>query len=224
MKAFYPNNLTYQKPNYALKFVSNAVFLVLVILSLFLFWFGFTYISTPVIGTSMQPTLNVKGENKSDIVYVNRFSGFTYGDIVVIHKEDETNKNIIKRVIALGGDTVALQFNNGTGQVELFVNNALQTETYIYGYPDQTGMATTLTNFELLKDTQPTLFNTEGALVVPNNTVFVLGDHREVSADSSVDGPYAMESVVGRVDYIVPYGQNELVYFLNLFTPFHFAT
>lgn len=211
--------LQYQKPNYLLQFLANAVFLVLAVISVALLSFSYVYMSAPVYGVSMQPTLNAQGEEYQDTVYINRFASFAKGDIIVIEKESES-KNIIKRVIATAGDTVNIVYNAGLQSYELYVNNVLQNEPYVYGYPTNTQMSATYENFEFLKQLKPELFDAFENLVVPQGQVFALGDHRAQSTDSAYDGPYNISSVVGKVDFVVPNGQNQIVYFLNVFTPF----
>lgn len=211
--------LQYHKPNYLLQFVVNASFSVVAIISGFLILFSYIYISTPVYGVSMQPTLN--NETTNDTVYINLLSSFQKGDIVVIYKPEE-DINIIKRVIATQGDSVNIVYNGVLSKYELYVNNVLQEEPYLYGYPNATQMGITYTNFQTLKTTQPNLFDSFGNLNVPQGQVFVLGDHRGESIDSSYDGPYDTKNLIGRVDFIVQEGQNAIVYFLNVFTPFHF--
>ena len=218
----------YNKRKIGAEIAYNFFVALLVTFSLVFIAFSVTYIAdVPVLGISMQPTLNPKGETKSDIVYINRFANYTYGDIIVIKQDQLEHEYIIKRVIGLQNDTINIISNSYTGEVELYVNDILLHEDYIYDIttstdPNNLGMEATLSNFIHLKATKPELFNANGYLVVPENQVFVLGDNRGVSLDSSMQGPYSTSSVVGRVDFVIPYGESTLTYFLNYFTPFHF--
>lgn len=221
-------NIFNKKPNFTLQLLGNVVFVTLVVLSLFFLGFSMLYVSTPVVGESMQPTLNPKGEFKSDIVYVNKLSGFSRQDIIVIHQtESEDAEYIIKRVIGIAGDRINIIYNADDDSYELWVNDEKWDEPYLYDWenlnePNNFGMQTTYNNFNGLKTTKPELFNESEELVVPQNEVFVLGDNRGKSLDSSQKGPFSVSLVVGKVDFIVPYGQSEWIYFLNIFTPFHF--
>ncbi len=219
------DNLMFRKPNFWLQLITNAMLLVIAIVSLFFIGFSFVYISTPVIGESMQPTLNPKGGYKSDVVYVNKFANYDFGDIVVIEQPDSENEYIIKRVIGMPGDTLNITLNQTTNKVELYRNEQLVNEPYLFDWeaqnePNNNGMFTTLNNFNNLKLSHPQLFNQDGVLVVPQNNIFALGDNRGKSLDSSIKGTFSQDLVVGKVDHIVPYGQNEWVYFWNLYTPF----
>jgi signal peptidase I len=122
---------------------------------------------------SMVPTLKV-----NDRVLVNKLSykmhGIHRGDIVVFTKPpNETSqiKDLIKRVIALPGDTVAGQ----TGHV--YINGRQLTEPYL-----PAGITTD--NF--------------GPVKIPPGDIWVMGDNRPDSQDSRFFGPIRESSVVGR--------------------------
>lgn len=85
------------------------------------------------------------------------------GDIVIF--EDDTGRNICKRVIGVGKDEISITGNN------LYLNCTLVNEPYIKT-PNSTTSA--VENFD-----------------VPEDTVFLLGDNRENSKDSRAwENPY----------------------------------
>ena len=114
---------------------------------------------TLVRGDSMYSTLE-----EGDYLIINRmsykFKEPEHGDIIVfesdLHQEDGTNKDLVKRVIGVAGDKVKIKDS------KVYVNNKELNEPYIHN--------------EI----------TEGDIdtVVPENSVFVLGDNREISLDS----------------------------------------
>jgi signal peptidase I len=118
---------------------------------------------------SMEPTL-VKG----DRVLVNRFEyRFTDpkpGDVVVFHPPIAPDEDYIKRVVAVGGDTVEVKDST------LYVNGVAQEEPYLKEqsirgiFPEET---------------------------VPEGYVFVMGDNRNRSGDSRVFGPVKLDSILG---------------------------
>ncbi|MDR1713021.1 MAG: signal peptidase I [Coriobacteriales bacterium] len=133
-----------------------------------------------VIGHSMQP-----GIQDNDILYIARraywFSEPQYGDLVVfdVQTKDESGqvvkeKNLVKRVIGLPGDTISVK--NG----KVYRNGEALNEPY------------------LMSGTTP---GTMAALTVPADTIFVLGDNREVSNDSRNPalGPIAQSSLKGKI-------------------------
>jgi signal peptidase I len=119
---------------------------------------------------SMMPTLEV-----GDRVFVNkfiyRFAEPERGDIVVFESIEGSEQDLIKRVVAVPGDTVAVQ--NGV----LFVNGQPQEEPYVNSaFPDGSFF---------------------GPTTVPEDSVFVMGDNRGNSRDSRFFGPVSISNVEG---------------------------
>jgi len=122
---------------------------------------------------SMEPTLAI-----DDRVLVNKLSYRLHevhrGDIVVFERSaDEPGaiRDLIKRVVAVGGDTV-----ESKGDV-LYVNDQPVNEPYRKS-SDLGGAVTRIT-------------------IAPNE-VFVMGDNRTSSGDSRVFGPISEDRIVGR--------------------------
>lgn len=113
-----------------------------------------------VDGSSMYPSLK-----HQERLIVNKLGGFISepqrGEIIVFRYPKDQTRDYIKRVIAVGGDTVEMV--NG----KVFVNGQQLVENYIY---KQDPKGPNLSDFP--KST------------VPMDTVFVLGDNRNNSADS----------------------------------------
>ena len=105
------------------------------------------------------------------------------GDVVVISKAGADNKPIVKRVIAVGGDTVNINLTTGVVTV-----NGVEEH-----YSDD------LTNQTI---------NTAYPMVVPEGTVFVLGDNRELSHDSryKIIGCIDERLIVGKVVMKLSFG------------------
>ena len=114
-----------------------------------------------------------------------RFDPFHRGDIVVLHPpegwEDEQGTPFIKRVIGLPGETVAIGEDGGVS-----VNGVPLAET---GYTYRNGDGAN----------EPTIPQTDQATwTLAPDELFVMGDHREASADSRSFGPVKEASIVGR--------------------------
>ena len=146
-------------------YLHDLIYMLMAILLVFLLLFRVIVVS----GDSMYSTL-VDGD------YLLLLGNLIYqepeqGDIVVISKKSfDEGKPIVKRVIAVEGQTVDIDFENAV----VYVDNIPLDEPYI---------------------NSPTSFN-EGTvfpLTVAENCIFVLGDNRGVSRDSR-------DPVIGQVD------------------------
>lgn len=126
-----------------------------VVVAFFVFCFVFRVIG--VEGDSMLPTLH-----DGDWVAVSGLSlNIDRGDVVISTQPWERNVPIVKRVIAVGGDTVDIDFSTGN----VFVNGEILNEPYI-------NSPTTLS------------YDVTFPLTVPDGCVFLMGDNRGNSLDS----------------------------------------
>lgn len=148
----------------ALGWVNSIVYAVAAMLVLNLFFFR----SITVSGPSMLDTL----QDNDKVIATNFFYTPDYEDIVIIQASRVLNKGsgiygepIIKRVIALAGDTIRIDYENG----EVYRNGELLREDYIKD----------LTHYR-----QAGWLEGNKDYVVPENCVFVMGDNRPVSNDS----------------------------------------
>lgn len=110
-----------------------------------------------VDGDSMLPTL----KDKDWLAISGMTANVERGDIVVVTQPWERNVPIIKRVIAVGGDTVYIDFDTN----KVYVNGAEIYEPYI---------------------SEPTRvsYDVEFPITVDEGKIFVMGDNRNVSLDS----------------------------------------
>lgn len=122
-----------------------------------------------VTGTSMTPTLS-----NDELVVCKRRGDFKQGDIVAFYYN---NKILLKRVIAVSGDTVDIK-DDGT----VYVNGKKLDEPYV-------------------KDKAFGECNISLPYQVPDQRIFVMGDHRSTSIDSrsTAIGCVSEEAVVGKV-------------------------
>lgn len=150
--------------------------------------FTFCFRTAVVSGRSMQPTLS-----HGDMLMVTAFDNtHEAGDIVVITQPNAFNEPIIKRIIAVGGQTVDIDFDAGI----VYIDGKPEEVTYSLGAP---------TN-------EREDFN--GPVTVPEGYLFVMGDNRNDSTDSRsiavglIDEEYVYGTVIGR---IVPFGSWEVI-------------
>jgi signal peptidase I len=145
-------------------------------------WGALVYRPYTVPTNSMSPTI-VAG----DRVLAQRVDGtdIKRGDVVVFRQQSWGNMPMVKRVVAVGGDTVGCC----TGG-KLTVNGRQIEESY-------------------LAHGQPAEFKTIPTITVPKDRLFLLGDERSGSLDSSAhlteafSGTVPRSAVDARVDAVV---------------------
>jgi signal peptidase I len=150
-----------------------------------------------IVGSSMSPTLTgATSENSKggDYLYVSKNQTATYGNIVVANAVDpvtQSEKVIIKRVIACAGDSVYLL--EGTVYIKYAGTETFEplTETYVAAENNY------YSNYPYL-DSKEQVVDTNG-ITVPENCYFLLGDNRDNSRDSREYGCFTSEAIVGVV-------------------------
>ena len=139
--------------------------------------FCFLFRVVQVSGSSMLQTLKNK-----DWLLVSSIAQVEVGDIVVATPPTYEGGPVIKRVIAMEGDEVYIDFERG----EVLVNGVVLDEPYI----------NTPTNVK---------YDVEFPVVIPEGCVFLMGDNRNGSLDSRstqigfVDEKHVLGRVIFRV-------------------------
>ena len=135
----------------------------------------FLYQPVRVEGTSMLPRLE-----DHDRLFINKFvyhiESIQRGDVVVFHYPRDPEKSYIKRVIGLPGDRIWIDRGS------VWLNGIPLRETYVpERYRDSRSMA---------------------EMVIPDDTYFMMGDHRSISSDSREFGPVERDLVYGKAVFV----------------------
>lgn len=159
-----------------IKFIFNIFGWIVLILCTFGLVIGLGYIFTTstVVGHSMDNSLK-EGQL---LIIQKEFIEYNYGDIVLTKKvrlPDGSYDSIVKRVIALEGDTVEIKNGN------LYINDKKQYESYIK------------------EDMKKESFK---KIKLKKNEVYLMGDNRNYSYDSRHIGPIKISKLKGKVIFI----------------------
>jgi signal peptidase I len=102
------------------------------------------------------------------------------GDVVVFKYPNQPRRDFIKRCVAVAGDEVEIR------DKQLFLNGEIVDEPYVVFKGDQAGRSRGLPG------------DNYGPRVVPDGSIFCLGDNRDNSLDSRFWGPVPLSYVKGR--------------------------
>jgi signal peptidase I len=155
--------------------MSTAVITIMIV-------FTFVFRIAGVVGPSMMATLN-DGDKLIVSAFLNKPKA---GDIVIITQPNFFHEPLVKRIVAMEGQEVYIDFDKGY----VYVDGIKKNEPYVKG--------STTDKFDI-----------DFPITVPEGCVFVMGDNRNHSTDSRssqvgfVDEDYLLGKVIGR---IVPTG------------------
>ena len=129
-----------------------------------------SFICAPAVvqGQSMEPTFNDSGNY---VLITRSKKNYNRGDIIVI---DVGNMFLIKRLIALPGDSIEIDYSGN-----VYVNDELITEDYI--------------------NDEDYYREAYSKRVLGEDEYFYLGDNRNVSEDARRKGPCSKTQIVGKV-------------------------
>ena len=125
--------------------------------------------ATRVYGSSMEPNLHTDQRLVVEKVSYHLHTPHR-GDVVVIRMPERGPELLIKRVIALSGETIEVRGG------EVYIDGEALEEPYL----------------------TRTTTGSYGPTTVPEGYVFVMGDNRGASNDSRIFGPVLLDRVVGR--------------------------
>lgn len=161
-----------ESPKSTMRFLFELVEIMLIAFALS--WVLRTYVieARKVPTGSMLPTIQLEDRVIVDKFFFKRIDKISHGDIIVFHPPPSAHatEDFIKRVVGLAGDK--LEIRNRT----TYINDQPLYEPYV---------------LEKSK-------NDFGPIVIPADTVFVMGDNRNNSADSREWGFLPVQNITGR--------------------------
>lgn len=159
--------------------VESAVIIIFLV-------FTFVFRAVGVVGESMLPTLR-----DGDWLAVTSYkTEYDRDDIVIITQPNALDEPLVKRIIALGGDTVDIDFVTHV----VYVNGQARNEPFINAPTEESG-------------------NVAFPLTVDDGCVFVMGDNRNDSLDSRFQmiGLIDERYILGEAKYrVYPFGSLKL--------------
>ena len=156
-------------------FISIAVIIFVLI---------FVFRIVEVDGDSMLPTLH----EEERLITLTTLYQLEHNDIIVVSRTGK--EPIVKRVIAMAGDTVDIDFEQGV----VYINNQVVDEPFILEPTHEDGGSRGITY----------------PVTVPEGYVFVMGDNRNDSLDSRFQeiGMISVDNILGEVVFrIFPFDQ-----------------
>jgi len=143
-----------------------------------------------ISGPSMEATMF-----QDNRVLVNKLSYRLHdihrGDVVVFDRvtvdgQVVQHDDLIKRVIALGGETISIK------DCKVFIDGKLHTESYLNDFDLAQTVLEDRCRMPMMED-----------MLIPEGQLFVMGDNRPQSFDSRMFGPIEQDLVVGRAFVII---------------------
>ncbi len=148
--------------------IAGAIFVVV---------YAFLFRPFQVSGQSMFPTFK-NGEYVLTNIIALKIGKISRGDVIVFKSPIDKEKDYIKRVIGLPGDTVSLS------EGKVFLNNQSLDESPYLSPGYNTGGGAFL--------------DEGGEITVPTDSYFVMGDNRDFSSDSREWGIVTKDKLIGK--------------------------
>ena len=188
--------------------IGNLLFIFFVIVFCIFMLFSWVYTGISIKGPSMMPLINSDyrdNPTKEDIAYYRKVDSYEYGDLVIANGEE--GKQIIKRVIGLPGDYIEIK-KASDGFHYVYRNGFKLEENYILS---KYGMSASNELFDIYCG---------GRITVGASQLFIMGDNRGDSKDSTYYGCFDYSDIAGKVDYLIDADEMPFVsIFLQLFFP-----
>ena len=155
-----------------------------------------------VDGPSMIPTLQ-----NNDLLFADKLTYHLHaperGDIIVLKQPGDVNRDIIKRIIGVPGDTIEIDGSyhvvNGQPRPAVLIKPAGAKDFQVLPEPYLPNQTTDpWTDVDMCCDSTGKATKTPQALLIPRDEYFVMGDNRNVSLDSRYLGLIPRNNIIAR--------------------------
>lgn len=159
----------------AFRWLINGIAIITILATLFIIFSIFHIGHVP--SRSMVPTLQV-----DDLLIVKMGAKPKRGDIILFYPHADDDEQYVKRLIAVGGDTISI--HNG----QVILNGEPLDEPYLNAgladveWPEGEGPATEMADY-----------------TIPAGYFWAMGDNRNNSLDSRYYGAFPIENYIGKV-------------------------
>lgn len=185
------NEVKERKVDSLFDFIEIFVFTLAAVFIITSFFFRYSLVK----GDSMQNTL----QDQERLLLTNFLYNPKPGDIVVIQDKSTVLRDkdpIVKRVIAVGGQKVKFTKNavyvDGEQLVEDYVYTGDHGGKYEYSIYPSEALLESVTDYKIE-------LGVSYEITVPENEIFVMGDHRNDSTDSRSIGTLHEDAIIGKV-------------------------
>lgn len=192
------------------KVLGSILFGISIFICFTIFIFNRVYEYHTVYGPSMAPTLNAV-TNEDDGIYIRKNAPTEIGDMIVA-KNPNTSKYVIKRLIGLSGDRIAIEksFANSSMVFKIWIIKAGATSPRLFkflgeNYITEPYLYNDFYTSSLSKKTFESI-NGLNYLVIPEGYMFFIGDNQtssEISSDCADYGAIAYSNYIGKVEFII---------------------
>jgi signal peptidase I len=176
-------------------FLIDTIQSLLLVFAVFLVIYIFLFRPFQVSGSSMYPNYLDREYILTNIIAL-KFNKPKLGDVVVFKAPNDSEKDYIKRVIGVPGDTIMVKDG------DVYVNDKKLNES-AYLQPS-------------VKTTGGQFLRENLTITVPDNAYFVLGDNRTGSSDSREWGIVPLDNIIGE-SWIVYWPLNKMGVIKNPF-------
>ena len=168
--------------------------------------FSVYYTTSEISGPSMKPTFNAdikeQYDEKDEVAVYYLAKDYERGDVIIYN---HNGTHVIKRIIALGGDRIKIEYDLETNKYYFRLNGEILEEDYVA--EEYSSMMQDKVRFESLYKSPYSKYNCKeyfddgGYLNVPEGYIFYVGDNRTNSSDCTEYGPQPIENIEGKVIY-----------------------